>query len=375
MTRVWQNQTLRDLPPTCPAARAFHRRLPGYEPTPLRELAGLAASVGVRSVLIKDESERLGLPAFKVLGAIWAVYRELERALGPAIHAWSSLDDLARRIEPLRPLRLLAATDGNHGRAVARVARLLDLEATIFLPLGAAQARIVAIEDEGAAVEVVDGTYDDAIAQATALRDDHAWLIQDTAFRGYERIPADVVDGYSTIFSEAREQAPCEIDVALVQVGVGSLASAAVLDLGPKTRVVGVEPERAACGLAALETGRVVTISGPHDSIMAGLNCGTLSTTAFPVLRDGLAGMVAIEDRWAEEAMRRLAAENVRAGETGAAGVAALLALADASEGTRAALGLGPDACVLLISTEGPTDPASYARIVGEVAASGERPP
>lgn len=354
MTRVWLNPRLRGRAPSGSPARDFHRRLPGYEPTPLRRLPGLAARVGVGSVLVKDESARLGLPAFKILGATWAVYRELGRALGSALDGWETLGDLARRIDPLRPLRLLAATEGNHGRAVARVAELLGLDATIFLPSAADEARAAAIEDEGATVEIVDGTYDDAIARAAALRDDHAWLIQDTAFAGYERIPADVVAGYATIFDEAREQAPGAIDTAVVQVGVGSLASATVSGVDATTRVVGVEPEHAACGLAALEAGRIVTVPGPHDSVMAGLNCGTLSTTAFPLLRDGLAGMVAIGDRWVDEAVRRLAGEGVRAGATGAAGAAALLALADADGATRTALGLHPNARVMLINTEGP---------------------
>src|SRR5215472_18570091 len=53
--------------------RGFHTGLPGYAPTPLTEVPALAAELGVGRVFVKDESARLGLPAFKVLGASWAV--------------------------------------------------------------------------------------------------------------------------------------------------------------------------------------------------------------------------------------------------------------------------------------------------------------
>src|SRR5919199_5038358 len=147
----------------------FHRRLPGYEETPLVDAPGLADALGVGKVLVKDESSRLGLPAFKILGASWAVYRALEERLPEgAFGDWETLEGLRERLGPLRPLNLVAATDGNHGRAVARVARILGLSARIFVPEDMASARREAIAGEGAEVVVVRGTYDEAVERSAA---------------------------------------------------------------------------------------------------------------------------------------------------------------------------------------------------------------
>ncbi len=144
---------------------ALHRRLPGYAPTPLVDVPSLAKEYGVGRVLVKDESSRLGLPAFKMLGASWATYRALVDRLGHEPE-WNTVEELAREMATLQPLNLAAATDGNHGRAVARMARLLGFGAHIFMPAGTVDARIEAIESEGATVSVVAGDYDDAVARA-----------------------------------------------------------------------------------------------------------------------------------------------------------------------------------------------------------------
>ena len=206
----------------------FHRRLPGYEKTPLVDAPRLADALGVGKVFVKDESSRLGLPAFKILGASWAAYRALEDRLGDeGFGNWETIDDLKDSLEPLRPLSLVAATDGNHGRAVARVARLLGLGARIFVPGDMAPARREAIAGEGAEVVIVDGTYDDAVersAEAGGL------LISDSSWPGYERVPWWVIEGYSTMLWEIEdqlerreEQGP---DLVVMQVGVGAFAAA-----------------------------------------------------------------------------------------------------------------------------------------------------
>ena len=115
---------------------AFHRKLPGYCPSPVFDLVDLAADLGVGRLLVKDESNRFGLPAFKMLGASWATYRRLVERLGAEPGPWSTLDELAWFLTPILPLDLATATDGNHGRAVARLARLLGLGARIFVPAG-----------------------------------------------------------------------------------------------------------------------------------------------------------------------------------------------------------------------------------------------
>ena len=299
---------------------AFHRSLPGYAPTPLVDAPAAAAALGVARVLVKDESSRLGLPAFKILGASWAIHRALQE--------WPE-----RR-------RVTCATDGNHGRAVARTARLLGLEAIVFVPASMIEARREAIAAEGARVEVVEGTYDEAVERAAAT---DALVIQDTAWPGYEAVPGWVIEGYGTIGAEIDEHP----DVVAVQIGVGSFAAAMVRRFAG-ARIVGVEPERAACALASIEAGEPVEVPGPHDSVMAGLNCGRVSPLAWPVLSRGIEAFCAVGDDRARETVQLLARDGIEAGESGAAGLAGLLAFRDE-------LALPADGTVLVVNTEGDT--------------------
>jgi diaminopropionate ammonia-lyase len=356
-------------PAPLPDALAFHRRLPGYAPTPLVELPELAACLGIGRISLKLETERLGLPAFKILGASYATYRALCALLGGE-PAWANLGELRAALAPLRPLALLAATDGNHGRAVARMAALLGLGARIFVPADMAPARMRAIADEGAELTVVAGSYDDAVAEAAAAAGQQALVISDTAWPGYEQIPAAVIAGYSTILQEADAALSAPPDLVLVQMGVGALAAAVVGHYrrsGAGPQIVGVEPADAACVLASLRAGAIRAVPGPHRSIMAGLNCGLPSPLAWPVLQAGLDAAMAVDDELARVAMRALAAAGVVAGETGAAGVAGLIALlsGDGAAEARARLHIGPRTHALAMATEGATDPAAYAAIVG----------
>lgn len=358
---------------------SFHRRLDGYVPTPLVETVSLASLLGVGSVLVKDESSRFGLPAFKVLGASWAVYRAVTERAGTSLEPWTDVRELSERIAAHRPLTLSAATDGNHGRAVARVASMLGLGARIYVPKNTVAARISAIESEGASCEVVDGSYDDAVRRSACDAGPACLVISDTSWPGYTAVPAWVIDGYSTIFYELDDQldarstvdSVCEVDVVVVPIGVGALAAAAVRHLAQPGRrrpmIVGVEPTGAACVLESVRAGELITLEGPQDSIMAGLNCGTPSEIALPVVAAGIDAFVAIEDAPVRQAMRDLAAAGIVSGETGAAalaGISELLASPDASW-LRDYLGLGPTSTVLLLSTEGATDPVAYAEIVG----------
>jgi diaminopropionate ammonia-lyase len=218
--------------PPSRAPLGLHRRLPGYAVTPLRDAPTLARTNGVGRVWVKDESSRLGLPSFKMLGASWATYRAVIERLGQDPEPWSSLEELHRTLGPLRPLTLAAATDGNHGRAVARMAALLGLDADVYLPRGTAAARIDAIKGEGARVTVVDGDYDTAVAAAAATAGERRLVIQDVAWPGYEQVPTWVVEGYATIFWEVDDQLAARgeagPDVVMIPVGVGGLAAAAV---------------------------------------------------------------------------------------------------------------------------------------------------
>lgn len=371
-----------------PAVHAFHQRLPGYAPTPLHDLPALAAAAGVGRVLVKDESSRMGLPAFKILGASWAVYRVLCERLGGEPE-WSTLDDLAAVVaDRLGPLRLVAATDGNHGRAVARMARLLGLRATILVPDGMVEARIDGIASEGAEVIDVPGTYDDAVTVSATMAGDRDLVISDTSWPGYQDVPAWVIEGYSTIFAEVEAQFTCPpggddvevseggirvangdvIDVAVVPLGVGALGASAGACLRPGREpgdgpvLIGVEPAGAACVAAAVEAGHVVEVPGPHTSIMAGLNCGLASMLALPTVRATFDAFVAIDDDRCRTAVRAHAEAGMDVGETGAAALAGLMAVVEEHRGQ---LPLPEDARVLLLATEGVTDPANFERIVG----------
>ncbi|HYN16785.1 MAG TPA: diaminopropionate ammonia-lyase [Actinomycetes bacterium] len=373
--RAGAGASVDEAPPTRDALE-FHRRLPGYRRTPLLDRPVLAEALGVGQVLVKDEASRLGLPAFKILGASWASYRAVLERLGREPGPWSTTEELADRLASLRPMALAAATDGNHGRAVARMAVFLGFEARIFVPAGTAKARIDAIESEGASCAVVDGTYDDAVARSAAEASERCLVISDTSWPGYEDVPRWVIEGYGTIFWEVDDELDARgapgPDMVVVQMGVGALAAAVVRHYrrpgGPAgTRLLGVEPTRAACVLASAEAGRIVTVPGPHDSIMAGLNCGTPSLVAWPLVSRGIDVFCAVDDGRARQGMRTLARARIVAGETGAAGLGGLVEVLSnpAAEAARAALGLGPATRVLLLCTEGATDPAAYAEIVG----------
>ena len=340
------------------APTAFHRRLPGYAPTPVIDAPELAAALGVSKLSVKDESHRLGMPAFKILGASWAVYRLLVSMLGHE-PVWRTLDELRAALAPLGTLTLVAATDGNHGRAVARMASLLGYDARILVPVGTATARIDAIASEGAQVTVVNGTYDDAVRASAELATDRALVVSDTSWDGYTEIPRTVIEGYSTIFAELDTQLTAPPEVVVIPMGVGALLAAAVEHYAAGATIVSVEPVSAACGLHSAAAGHPVVVPGPHDSIMAGLNCGTVSPVAWPVVSSGVDVFVAVDDPAAEQAMRDLATVGIVAGETGAAALAGLrvvaAAMPDEMGGQRA----------LVLCTEGATDPGAYRRIVG----------
>jgi diaminopropionate ammonia-lyase len=314
----------------------------------------------------------MGLPAFKIMGASWATYRAsralLEVRTGEPLGEWTSLPELAERLAPLRPLTLVCATDGNHGRAVARMARLLGFSARVLVPHDMARARIEAIASEGAEVVIHPGSYDEAVAASATAADERTLVISDTSWPGYEDVPRWVIEGYSTIFWEVDDQlaelGEAGPDLVAVQIGVGAFAAAVVRhyrrsDAEPAPFILGVEPTRAACALASIEAGELVEVPGPHDSIMSGLNCGIPNPLAWPLLERGIDAFIAVEDERARAGMRALAAEGIVAGECGAAGLAGLTALADRFGGDLRARR------ALIISTEGATDPEAYRRIIG----------
>ena len=356
---------------------SFHKALPGYAQTPLVFLNETARDLGVENILVKDEGKRFGLKAFKALGASYAVYCLLRERSGGILTPDEFLTEKGCQLS--KGVTFLCATDGNHGRAVAWIARLLGRPALIFMPQGSVPARIQAIEAEGAEVIVVDGGYDEAVRCAAAAgKGGKRLVIADTGYPGYMDIPRYIQRGYLTLFREVslqlrnqREQSP---DIVFLQAGVGAFASAAALffnDPSRDPRLISVEPIAVDCLYRSAEAGdgQPHSIESAGKTIMAGLNCETPSHTAWPLVRDRFNAFVSIEDHYAAEAMQRLADEGVVAGESGAAGLAALIALCrEKPDFLRERLGVNHTTRVMVINTEADTDPDGYYRIVGKTA-------
>lgn len=362
-------------------AMAEVRAWPGYAPTPLRALPGLARRLGVDAVLYKDEGERFGLGAFKALGGAYAVsrllVREVTRRTGAADVSSGELLGGAHR-ELAARITVACATAGNHGRGVAWGSELFGCRCVVFVPREVSGHRVRAIASHGADVVRVDGGYDEALGR---LRDEAArrgWHVVSDKSMGpeTETVARDVMQGYTVLVEEALGQLPGGRlpTHAFVQAGVGGLAAAVCAHfwerLGPERPLfVVVEAESADCLLRSARAGRPVTIEATLRTRMGGLACREPSPLAWRILRRGADFFLAVPDEASVEAMRSLAAgwdgdPAIVAGESGAAGAGGLLCVAgDAS--SRSALGLHAASRVLLIGTEGATDPAVYEEIVG----------
>ncbi len=365
-----------------PDVQALHESLPEYKPTPLVELPALAKELGVGRILVKDESDRFGLKAFKALGATYAIYRllkeRLEREYGVLIRA----EDFYRRDDIVESGRFTfcTATDGNHGRGVAWVARKLRQRAVIFMPGNTVAARIESIRSEGADVRVIDGSYDDAVDTAIRESDKNGWqVISDTSWAGYEQIPLWIQSGYLTLFREIEEASCGAPDIVMVPGGVGALAAAASSHYGgspteKRSTLVCVEPTDADCLIESIssEKGEPLPGRGGQNSIMAGLNCGTPSPVAWPFIRDRFDLFVTLSDDYCRKAMRRYYHTigddpRIVSGESGAATMAGLLTLLGegSMEEAQECFGLSANTTILVLNTEGDTDPVNYRGIWG----------
>ncbi len=358
----------------------FHRSLPDYLPTTTHTLKALANKLNIGSLLVKDESTRFDLKAFKILGASWAIKCWLEQELSMNLPEMPDLISKLATSNNLRQITLTTATDGNHGRAVARMARWLSLPAVIYMPSDTVSSRIENIRNEGAKVVIVDGSYDDAVRQVRASADKNGWqIISDTSWEGYETIPRHVIAGYQTLFNEQSELFQ-NIDIVLIQGGVGAItASTAYYFTQVATKrpyIISVEPNNSACLFesACATTHKedcLISIKGSPKTIMAGLNCGTASRVAWPIIRNAVDLFITIPDTYATQAIKLLhfAGDNdqqIESGESGSAGLGGLLALLNEPdlEKARNTIGLSDRSNVLIINTEGATDPASYRQII-----------
>ena len=368
-------------------ARAFHESFPQYSQTPLTKLPNMASYLGVKEVYVKDESYRFGLNAFKVLGGSFAMARYIAKETGKDV---SELPYSVLTSEKLREefgqATFFTATDGNHGRGVAWAANRLGQKAVVHMPKGTTQSRLENIAKEGAQVDIQEMNYDDCVRLAAKEADEtpRGVIVQDTAWDGYEELPAWIMQGYGTMAMEAGEQLKaqgCERPTHIfVQAGVGSLAGAVVGYFAnlyadnPPTFVV-VEAEAAACLYkgAAAGDGDIRIVDGDMQTIMAGLACGEPNTVSWDILRNHADAFVSCPD-WVSANGTRIYSspmkgdERVISGESGSVTmglVAAIMTKPELKE-LKEALKQDENTQVLLVTSEGETDPDRYREIVRE---------
>jgi len=359
-------------------AEAAIRAWPGYAETPLRTLPALAGRLGLGALYYKDESGRFGLGSFKALGGAYAVYRLIAKAVAER-HG-------GRRAEPgeilggafrdvVEGITVTCATDGNHGRSVAWGAQLFGCRCVIYIHATVSEGRRAAIARYGAEVVRVAGNYDDSVRHAAAEAEKNGWtVVSDTTYEGYREIPIDVMHGYGVMSREMLRQLAEPPTHVLVQAGVGALAASVCAAFwqawgARRPRFVVVEPVNAACLYQSGLAGHPVAVQGDLETVMAGLACGEVSPVAWEILSAGANWFTTVADEFALEGMRVFARPEgsdapIVSGETGASGLALLLA-ARRSEEICEVLGLDGDSRVLLIGSEGDTDPEIYRRVVG----------
>ena len=366
-------------------ARTFHESFPQYTTTPLAKLEQMAAYLGLGSIYVKDESYRFGLNAFKVLGGSFAMARYIAGQTGKDVSElpYSVLTSDALR-QAFGQATFFTATDGNHGRGVAWAANKLGQKAVVYMPKGSTRTRLENIRRENATATIEECNYDECVrmAAAAAAETPNGVVVQDTAWDGYEEIPAWIMQGYGTMAMEADEQLAghgCSRPThVFVQAGVGSLAGAVqgyFANRFPENppKVVVVEAEAAACLYKGAKKGdgSIQIVDGDMPTIMAGLACGEPNTISWDILTNHVDTFVAAPDWVAAKGMRMLSAPlkgdpQVVSGESGAApfGVLACIMLMEDYKELREHLGLDENSKVLLFSTEGDTDPERYKNIV-----------
>jgi diaminopropionate ammonia-lyase len=364
----------------------FHKNIPGYSETPLLAPDTLAEELGIGKIFIKNESKRFDVKAFKPLGASYAIFHFLSEVYRYETGKVLPIDIFNKPdiLKALPKKCFCAATDGNHGRAVAWTARKLGQRAVIFMPVTASAERQKNIKQEQAELVLVPGTFDDCVRECQEQADKNGWqAIADTAYEGNMELPEYIIQGYRTLFMEADSRLhhedksldPAEpgIDLLILPAGVGGLAAAGAGFYTLKykqnrPKILIVEPDDADCFLLSASAGKPVQSPGKQESIMVGLACGYPSLVAWPVCRDTADAYLAIPDSWALSAMHLYKKYNIISGESGSAGLAGLLALlkADKLADLRRHLGIGKNSRVLCLNTEGDTDPEKYREITGK---------
>ena len=358
-------------------AERYLARRDKHAETPLHALPALAAELGVGAVRIKDEGFRLGLGSFKALGGAYAVTRlVLEEAARQRGRVFGIADLQAPEVRAVaNRMTFACATDGNHGRSVAQGAALVGATSVIFVHAGVSDARVAAIARFGAQMIRVAGTYDDSVTEAARVSVQKGWtVVSDTSWPGYERIPGLVMQGYTALVREALRQIGDPPTHVFVQAGVGGVAAAvaghlAIVFGDRRPTFVVVDPARAACIYETAKAGRPVKIAHGAPTVMAMLECYDPSPLAWRVLSRVADGFMTVDDADAIAVMNRLARPTggdppIVAGESGGAGLAGAIRAATDPK-MRANLGLTASSRLFVINTEGATDPARYAELVG----------
>ena len=366
-------------------ANEFHKSFPQYSVTPLQKLSALASYLGVKGIYCKDESYRFGLNAFKVLGGSYAMGRYIAKELGRDISElpYNVLSSDKLR-EEFGQATFFTATDGNHGRGVAWAANRLGQKAVVRMPKGTTRTRFDNIAKEGAEVTIEEMNYDYCVrmAAAEAAKTEHGIIVQDTAWDGYEEIPSWIMQGYGTLVLEADKQLkengverPTHV---FVQAGVGSLAGAVVGYFAHKYKenppvMVVCEASAADClyRSAAQADGNLVNVTGDLQTIMAGLACGEGNTIGWDILKNHVTVFASCPDWMSAKATRIYANPlesdpHIVSGESGSVPLGLVYtALHDEdAKDLKEALKLDENSNILVISTEGDTDPIRYREIV-----------
>jgi len=350
-------------------------RWPGYQPTPLHQLASLAQDTGVDKIFYKDESQRFNLKSFKALGGAYAVARQLQARIYQRCGQNASIDELlGDRYQPIiDEVVISCATDGNHGRSVAWGCQMFGCRCIIYIHRDVSAGREQAMQDLGAEVIRIDGNYDASVRLADNEASLHQRIIvSDTSYPGYMDIPKDVALGYTVMLAEAVEQMQGSIPThVFIQAGVGGLAAAVCAYFWElwgeqRPRFIVVEPEQANCLQQSARAGKPVAVEGDLDTLMAGLSCGEVSALAWEILNPGANDFMTVSEDAVAPCMRMLANGKpaIEAGESAVAGLAAFIAARD-DKAMSSTLGLDESSRIFVIGTEGATDPELYHELVG----------
>lgn len=361
----------------CESAIKEIKAWPGYSQTPLYSLEKLKEKLKLGSIFYKDESSRFGLGSFKSLGGTYALLCVLQKELSKKLGFPISTESIRKGEykKECQEITVVTATDGNHGRSVAWGAKLFHCKCKIYMHEEVSLGRQKIVEDLGAKVVRTLGNYDDSVKVANKEAKENGWfVVSDTSTEDYQEIPGLVMSGYSVLLDEALEQMENKTPThVFLQAGVGGLAGALCarfwqLSKESLPHFVVVEPELADCLYQSAFHQRPTLVDIKEESMMAGLSCGKISYLAWEILSRKARSFMKIPENYVPECMRSLAygeygSEKIEAGESAVAGLAALIEGA-LDETKRRELGLNEESRVLLIGTEGATDPEIYKKIV-----------